>query len=420
VTAEQTAYARLARPGLAPLVDELARRYRDGDTVSTVTLRALSIEQRHALADLLGTAKLPGERTRLPLSKVTAAVGVDSADELRGLVERLRGPILDHRSARLAERRERQLLWEWLRAELGTVALTTDAKALESWLDDLRSAGARGGVEAHRRRLQAVVAVLRLLPADGVTLAGLANDVLGDPHGFDHGRSVAAMVLDAVARIRGESRPLDAEAVRVAWERVGVAPDPLSSTVLTLGLSPTSSSDDPVAAVLRAMSTVHEPVVLTLAQLRRWPVRCPPSDAAGFVVENPSLIAEAAARGWAGPPLVCSSGRPTVAVLTLLRQLHAHGGTIYQHADFDPVGLAITAWLADRAETVPWRMNATDYTKAVGSADRHRPPITGPVPATPWDPTLSAVMASVRCAVYEEEVRVSLLDAINSVARRGH
>jgi hypothetical protein len=43
-----------------------------------------------------------------------------------------------------------------------------------------------------------------------------------------------------------------------------------------------------------------------------------------------------------------------------------------------------------------------------------------PVPATRWDPTLSAVMASVRCAVYEQEVRVSLLDAINSVAGRGH
>jgi uncharacterized protein (TIGR02679 family) len=274
-------------------------------------------------------------------------------------------------------------------------------------------------VEVHRRRLQAVVAVLRSLPADGVTLAGLANDILSDSHGLDHGCGVAAMVLDAVARIHGEPRPVDAEAVRLAWERVGVAPDPLSSTVLVLGLSPGPSSDDPVAEMLRAMWKVREPTVLTLAQLRCWPVRPLPRDAVGFVVENPSLIAEAATRRWVGPPLICSSGRPTVAVLALLRQLGAHGATIYQHADFDPAGLAISAWLAERAGTVPWRMNETDYKSAIGSGDRTRPPIEGAVPATPWDPTLSTAIVSARRAVYEEEVRASLLAAIQSATGRG-
>ena len=416
MTVGASAGERLARPGLVPLVDELVRRYGDGDAAVTVNLRGLSIDQRHALADLLGSARLPGERTRIPLSKIAAAVGVDGPDELRGAVDRLRGPIIDRRSARHAVQQERELLWEWLRVELRAVSLAPDADVLESWLDGLRSVGARGGVEVHRRRLQAVVAVLRSLPADGVTLAALANDVLGDSHGLDHGRSVAAMVLDWIARISGETRPVDAEAVRRAWERVGVAPDPLSSTVLALGLRPGPSSDDPVAEVLRAMWTVREPVVLTLAQLRRWPVQPLPGDAVCFVVENPSLIAEAAARRWTGPALICSSGRPTVAVLTLLRQLGEHGATIYQHADFDPVGLAISAWLAERAGTVPWRMNETDYTHAIGSGDRPRPPIAGPVPATPWDPTLSAAMTSAGGAVYEEEVRACLLDAIQSCA----
>jgi uncharacterized protein (TIGR02679 family) len=417
VTVEEAAQ-RLARPGLAPLLDELARRYGEGDTPLTLTLHGLSIDQRHALADLLGAAKLPRERTSLPLSKIATAVGVDSADELHRAVERLRGPIIDRRSMRLAARQERALLWEWLRAELRTIPLLPDPHVLEAWVQDLRSAGARGGVEVHRQRLQAVVAVLRSLPADGVTLAGLANDILGDSHGLDRGRSVAVMVLDALARIHGETRPVDAEAVRFAWERVGVAPDPLSSTVLILGLNPSSSSDDPVAEMLRAMWTVREPMVLTLAQLRRWPVQPLPRDAVGFVVENPSLIAEAATRRWAGPPLVCSSGRPTVAVLALLRQLGAHGATIYQHADFDPAGLAISAWLAERAGTVPWRMSEDDYHSAIGSGERTRPPIAGPVPATPWDPTLSTAMASAGSAVYEEEVRVSLLDSIQSASGR--
>lgn len=47
--------------------------------------------------------------------------------------------------------------------------------------------------------------------------------------------------------------------------------------------------------------------------------------------------------------------------MTLLRQLAASGGPIYQHADFDPPGLAVTAWLHERAGTQPWRMTAADY-----------------------------------------------------------
>src|ERR1700738_4199674 len=178
MTSEATSQ-RLARPDLAPLVDELARRDGDGGTPITVTLQGLSIDQRHALADLLGAAKLPGERTSLRLSTITSAVGFDNGDDLRRVVEQLRGPIVDRRSARGAARRERASLWEWVRAELRAVPLLADAD-VEAWVDDLRSAGVRGGVEVHRRRLQAVVAVLRSLPADGVTLAGLANDILRD------------------------------------------------------------------------------------------------------------------------------------------------------------------------------------------------------------------------------------------------
>lgn len=39
-----------------------------------------------------------------------------------------------------------------------------------------------------------------------------------------------------------------------------------------------------------------------------------------YVVENPSLIATAASQGMNGTLAMCSSGRPTVAVVTLLGQ----------------------------------------------------------------------------------------------------
>src|SRR5207302_4649919 len=174
---------------------------------------------------------------------------------------------------------------------------------------------------------------------------------LAEPHGLDRGRSAAALALDAVALALGRDRPSDAEATRALWESVGVVPDPLSSTVLALGLRPAAADADPLAAWLAAAAIAGEAAVLTLAQLRRWPVGALPPDRVAYVVENPSLLTEAVARRWSGPPIVCSSGRPTLATVTLLRQLGAAGATLAQHADFDGAGLGITGWLADRAGT---------------------------------------------------------------------
>jgi uncharacterized protein (TIGR02679 family) len=238
----------------------------------------------------------------------------------------------------------------------------------------------------------------------------LANDHLGNPHALDPGRRLAAIVLDAVALATGGAAATDAEAARQLWEAVGVSPDPLSSTVLVLGV--TADSSTPLGPWLAATAASSEPVVLTLAQIRRWPLPPSPPDSAVYVVENPSLIAEAARRGWSGPPLVCSSGRPTVAVATLLRQLGAQGAVLLQHADFDAGGLAITAWLAARAGTTPWRMTAGDYGAAVARAGQLSKPGTLP-PDTPWDPRLQHVMHDAGVVVYEEELRVELLALMN-------
>lgn len=163
--------------------------------------------------------------------------------------------------------------------------------------------------------------------------------------------------------------------------------------------------------MVAAARAASEPVVLTLAQLRRWPLAPLATDQVAYVVENPSLVADAARRNWSGPPLVCSSGRPTVAVVTLLRQLAVHGATLYQHADFDPAGLAMTAWIADRAGTVPWRMTSRDYLAAVVAPPNGQDPV-GAVPDTPWDPLLGVVMRESGARVYEEQLRDDLFGSM--------
>lgn len=399
---------RLGRPELAPLVDELARRLGDGDVPAVLTLRQLPSGARHALADLFGLDRTPSAVARVPVSRLTGALGLASADELRACVETLRGPLPDRRAARAAGRAARGDLWAWLTEEAAAVALGGSQEWVHPWVERLRAKGARGGIDAHRRRLEDVLRVLRALPADGVPLAGFADDLLEDPHALDRGRSRAAIVLDAIALATGE-RPVAAgaaEATRRLWEAVGVAPDPLSSSVLVLGLA--APAPAPLGSWLAAATAAGEPVVLTLAQLRRWPLPPLARDAVVHIFENPSLVAEAARGGWFGPPLVCSSGRPTVAVVTLLRQLSAGGCALRQHADFDPAGLAITGWLAQHAGTTPWRMSAFDYLTAV-AARRRTTSMIPAVPDTPWDPDLSDAMRKTSCVVYEEELRSDLL-----------
>jgi uncharacterized protein (TIGR02679 family) len=332
-----------------------------------------------------------------------------SPDALRSVVEGLRGPLPDRRAERLASRVDRDKLWAWLAHEAATLTFGGDTAGLAAWVEAQRVRGIRGGVDVHRRRLERALAVLRALPADGVPLAAFATDHAGDPHALDRGRSLTAIVLDAAATALALPAPVTSEDARLLWEAVGVVPDPLSSTVLVLSLP--GDSDTPLGRWLSAAAAESHPVVLTLADLRRWPPRPLLSTATAFVVENPALVAEAAAAGWTGPVLVCSSGRPTVAVVELLRWLGAGGAVLNQHADFDPTGLAITRWLAQRAGTTPWRMTSDEYLRAVGRR-RDRPRITASVPETPWDPRLQEALMEVGVVVYEEDVRAELLESM--------
>jgi uncharacterized protein (TIGR02679 family) len=399
---------RLARPDLQLLVDELVRRFRAGDVPASITVRG-SIATRRALADLLGTDRVSRVGARLPIDRLLSALGLASVEELRAAVEGVRGPLPNRRDERQAAQAARDALWHWLAEQAEIISVGDDPTRLQEWVTAQRAAGVRGGIHAHRRRLESALAVLGALPADGVALASLASDRAGDPHALDHGRTVAGMVLDAVAAALGTPRPVDAEGTRLMWEAVGVVPDPLSSTVLALGLP--GNRDSPIGRWLADAAATGEPVVLTLANLRRWPLPPLLPTSRAFVVENPSLIAEAAARGWTGPPVLCSSGRPTVAVVTLVRQLAAAGATIYQHADFDPVGLAISSWLAARAGTVPWHMTTSDYL-ASRRGRAASPAFAGTAPATPWDPELQEVLTRTQVAVFEEEIRTQLLAAM--------
>lgn len=408
------AATRLSRPELGPLVDELARRLSEGPAPASIALGGIPEPARRALADLLGMDRVPPASGRLKVERLLTPLGLLTADQLRPVVEELRGPLSDRRAERAQDRAGREALWSWLAERAVRLRLAPDPASMTGWVESQRLRGARGGVAAHRRRLELALAVLDSLPADGVPLSALAADRANDPHALDHGTLLAAIVLEGIAAADNSPRPTNAEETRQLWESVGVAPDPHSSTVLALGLP--SDSTTPLGRWVAEATAVSEPVVLSLAHLRHWPVAALRPGTPVFVVENPVIVAEVAGADWgplgvARPVLVCSSGRPNMAVVTLLRQLSGGGAQLMQHADFDPAGLAITAWLAERAGCIPWHMAESDYLSVV-STPGDRTPLKGAVPPSTWDPGLRRAMEQGGVAVYEEDVRVQLMAAM--------
>lgn len=393
---------RARRPGLEPLWDEMARRFSaSGRPVTTVVVGDLPEESRVALADLLGLDRLPSSPARVRVADVARALGLDGEAGVRELVESIVGPLGNRARERQEERARRDELWSWLAGEAARLELG-------AWAEAVRGQGIPAGdVEAHRRRLRDAVAVLdRVLAADAPpsVLAHLAADVLGDPHGLDPGRAVGALVVDALTMRGGLHRGRRAEVVRAVWSSAGVATDELSPTVLALGLRPDARESSPVAASCTAMAAANEPVVLTLSQLQRWPLRVAPTEVR--VVENPSIIMHAARETELPTPMACTGGWPNVAVLTLLRQLSTAGCQLRAHADFDPAGILIIRYLVDLLDVHPWKMAQADY---VGAVDRSVIPFDGSVADTPWDRGLAAAMREQRRAVFEEDVRTSLL-----------
>ena len=84
----ERAGTRLGRTELAPVVDELFRRFGDGAAPSSFTLLNLDEKGQIAVADLLGESRLRATR-RLTVGRLVEVLGLADADELRGVIELL-------------------------------------------------------------------------------------------------------------------------------------------------------------------------------------------------------------------------------------------------------------------------------------------------------------------------------------------
>ncbi|MGH8879673.1 MAG: TIGR02679 family protein [Stackebrandtia sp.] len=390
-------------PALAPLWREVHRRLSSGRPVTRVRVGPLEGEQRGALADLLGLSRLPGEYATVSLPQLDdvlqAAVGV----ETRQVVAELVGPVGDQASDRIRAAAERADLWAWVESHPVVVA----QPVLTDWVAFARRTGLVGGSVARTRaELDRALRVLAELPATGVPLPVLADQILDDPHALDDGTRCATLVQRALAVIYQVPAAADAHDRRALWERAGVTNDDLSSLVFAAGLR--TSGGDVTSRILRVCADAGEAAALTLRQLRSagW-THGVPRDV--WVFENPSVLSLALTRFGAGcPPIVCVSGWPSGAGILLLRALAAAGSRLWYHGDLDGEGIRIAANVLSRTGATPWRMSTADY---LAAAIRDGPP-AGRVTEAPWDPDLAGALRQMGAAVVEERVAGQLLDEL--------
>ncbi len=387
---------------LRPLWRAVHERLSSGRVVSTVRVGPLSNEQRSALADLLGLARLPGEYASVSLRDLDDVLVESVGCDARQVVSELVGPVGDRAADRERAEAARREVWAWLAGHPVVAA----QPALVPWADSVRRSGLiDGSVASTRDLLGRALGVIAELPAAGEPLPVLADRVLGDTHQLDDGTRCSRLVLGALAAIFEVDAPENAQQRRALWKRAGISDDALSNVVLAAGIRP--EGPDIASQILRVCADAGHAAVLSLGHLMSSDVAGGlPSDA--WVFENPSVLALALARfGRRCPPIVVTAGWPNSAAIALLGQLTTAGTALHYHGDFDGEGLRIAAAVAARTGAVPWRMTSADYLEAVAQG----PPV-GRVTEAPWDADLAGHLSREGVTVSEERVAAKLLDEL--------
>jgi uncharacterized protein (TIGR02679 family) len=354
-------------------------------------------EERHAASALLGRS-ITREVVAVDLAELDARLRERS--DYPGLVAVLEAwaavPLRDRaaeRAARLARRED----------PLDLARLLVDRPWTDLWVAELRRTGMLTRARDPEATVREAASLLTHLleqptpdaPRSRVELAAL---VLGDAHALDEDRLLPRVVLRALAAAATVAPPETLRERWELWESVGVTPDGVSATCLTLGLR--ASIETSLGARLRVAADQGDPVHVSRWDLRRISGFLPPQRSV-LVCENPRVL-EAVAESYAGRvPVVCTAGEPNTVVSSVLAALVSAGAVLRYHGDFDWPGIGISNRMVSRFGVTPWLMSATDYETNVHP---DAPQLTGSPVEPCWDGELGAVMRTRGRALHEETV----------------
>lgn len=367
---------------------------------SKIGLTTATDDERRVVIGLTGRHRSPGTtRLSVSLSELDAGLRRVHGEGLLELLTRLGGPVRNRPAEAATEAATRD-------TALGALASTRHQG--ETWYERWRGELAADGTATRLVRrgephlLTQAAVVLEALPATGIPLPMLAEQITGDPKALSGG-TLEHLVLRALALREQRPPPETAEQRRALWDSAGIVVDDLASQVLVLNLRADGAG---LGEWLTQAAMVGVPLRVTLHQLTALPVV--PQIPEVFVCENPAVLRQATAQlGARSTALVCTEGVPSLACWRLLEAAAVAGARIRWHNDFDWSGLRITASAIDRLGATPWRMTAEDFLAALALGDTE--PLRGTPATSPWDPTLATALSNTGRSVMEERLVPLLL-----------
>jgi uncharacterized protein (TIGR02679 family) len=373
------------RPGLSRLASRLYEKYIEESQVrGQITLQDCASDERREIASFLGKPLYADSSIKVKLVDVEKALQHSFNCTLPDL---LRACFPDRALVTRVERQAQHTQYQLdFRAALASLIaqLPQDTQG-RHWLEHgshgeswLYARYKNASPEEQQRQLKQVAYIASLLdqlprPDAPERLALFAQRTSGDPHMLDAGRAagrlfllaladaniVGATLASALENVTGTPENVtvalenivgDREQELLLYRNAGLLVDTISTNVAAFNLASALYLDGTPDPMLHTAGA--RVMLLPLRQLQEWK-SVTSSSAVIYIVENPQVFEEIIASVQAEnepPTLVCTSGWPSVAALTLLDLLLSASPAynLRYSGDFDARGLQIAAYMLAR------------------------------------------------------------------------
>jgi uncharacterized protein (TIGR02679 family) len=386
----QKALAFFAQAGLSRLLVKLREKYIEvGRVGGQVFLEDATLNERREIASFLARSPFADTDLRVKLVDVEKALMHSFNCTLPELLTAFfpDRPLVTNQAKRAAHALHQA---DFRTTLLSIASALPEGSQGKHWLQQgqhgqewIFSRFKNSPAEEQERQLKLVryiASVLDILPKPDAPerLALFAQRTSGDPHALDPGRAAGRLLLLALSdlangREEGSSSftksPQDrAQALRL-YNTSGLLVDTISSSVAAFNLAGAMYHNGTPDPLLRAAG--KRVLLLPMRQLLEWK-RLVPASPTIYVFENPQVFEEiiaALGSATALPTLVCTSGWPSTAALTLLDRLLEESpvNCLRYSGDFDLKGLQIAAYLGARypGRCHPWRFDTASYELAL-------------------------------------------------------
>ncbi len=378
-------YFRTRSQGYNRLFRELKRKYRSlGYLGGKVTLRGMTSAEAEVLTGLLNRRYDPDTDGIIHVTDIEQGLTKTrfSGVNLLAILEGYFGePLVSKKEEQLQQEQAWNAFWEGVLVEIDDDSYST-AKEWFQALSRHQGAGAmavrqwwNSSPQDVKQWLLTVAKALhylsRMEQTEYIRLALLATNMTRNPHAFDMNTPSGRLLLYALCYMSQKSVPGNAEEVAQILFDHRILRDDLSSQVVVSGIFGKKtgwrlgdgSKKEVIGLPLRTVVkyTDFEPFLQQGCLKRVW------------MVENPAVFSSLLDRweheygGSPLPPLVCSSGQFSLAVLALSDRLVSSGCQLFYSGDFDPEGfqMAVRLWRRYGAGNVAfWRYTVEDYASA--------------------------------------------------------